>query len=77
MARLFEKVVSFKVEGDLYDKDVSPESIINGYLWNFVDHKDGSFSINGHHRDSRGVITKMTKLPGVQKVKITKKLLNL
>lgn len=65
MYKTFNKIITFHVEGEIEDKNTSPESIINNYDWSFSDSFDGNIQIFGHHKDSRGRITKMTKLPKI------------
>lgn len=70
MPRLFSRILQFKIEGEIYDaKETSPESIIRCYEWSFYDNNDGSFSITGKHKDQRGRISKMIKLPQIYKCK--------
>lgn len=70
MPRLFNRVLTFHVQGEIYDtKATTPESIIRNYNWSFRDNNDGSIHIVGHHKDSRGRISKMIKLPKIHKWK--------
>lgn len=69
MPKIFNRIITFHIEGEIYDTDTSPESIIRNYNWSFEDHMDGNIQIFGHHKDSRGRITKMTKLPKIHKWK--------
>jgi len=63
MPKTFDKVLSFQVQGEICDKgDISPESIINNYTWTQKD-VEGEIHIVGRHKDKRGRITKMTRLP--------------
>lgn len=67
MPRIFNKIIEFRVEGEIYDtKDTTPESIIRNYNWSFSDNEDGTLSIIGHHKDNRGRITKMTRLSKIK-----------
>lgn len=65
MPKVFNRVITFHVEGEIYDNKAKPESIINNYFWSFEDRNDGNIKILGHHKDARGRITKMTKLPRI------------
>lgn len=65
MSKKFTKVLTFKVEGEIDDNITKPESIINNYTWSFNDNLDGNVQLFGHHKDTRGRITKITKLPKV------------
>lgn len=70
MPRYFNRVINFSVRGEIYDiKDTSPESIIKNYNFSFQDNEDGSFTITGRHKDNRGRITKMVKLPRIYRSK--------
>lgn len=71
MPRVFNRVISFHVEGEIYDThDTTPESLLKNYNWSFRNNTNGTITINGRHKDVRGRITKMTPLP---KVKLWKK----
>lgn len=66
MPKIFNKVLEFKVEGEIYDThDTTPESIIKNYNWSFKE-EDNNIIITGHHKDHRGRITKMTKLSKIK-----------
>lgn len=66
MPRIFNKVMEFRVEGEIYDsKDTTPESILKNYNWSFHE-EDGTVTIIGHHKDNRGRITKMTRLSKIK-----------
>jgi hypothetical protein len=69
MSRIFNRVITFHIEGEIFDNSTTPESIIRSYNWTFEDHQDGNIQIFGHHKDNRGRITKMTKLPKIHKWK--------
>lgn len=71
MPRIFTRVITFKVEGEIYDLETTPESIIKNYNFNFMDYGDGKdhFFIEGTHKDMRGRITKITKLPKIHRWK--------
>lgn len=71
MPRLFNRVLTFKVEGEIYDLETSAEDIIRNYTFRFRDYNDGkdrSF-IELDHKDNRGRILKMTRLPRIHKWK--------
>jgi hypothetical protein len=66
MPQIFDKVISFHVQGEIYnDKIATPESIINNYEWEQKD-VDGQIHLVGRHKDSRGRINKMVKLSKVK-----------
>jgi hypothetical protein len=70
MPRLFNRVVTFHVQGEIYDRETTPESIINNYNWICKDnYDDNTLFISAQHKDSRGKITKLTKLPKIHKWK--------
>lgn len=65
MPRIFDRVLTFHVQGEIYDdKTATPDSIINNYMWEQKD-VDGEIHLVGRHKDSRGRINKMVKLPKV------------
>lgn len=71
MPRLFNRIITFHVQGEIYDNSTSPESIIKNYTWSFKDYNDGKdhFFIDANHKDPRGRITKMTRLPKIHKMR--------
>jgi len=71
MPRLFDRVMTFHVQGEIYDDEKTiPESIINNYNWIQKD-VDGEIHLVGRHKDARGRINKMVKLPKVHPWKKT------
>ena len=71
MSRTFTRILSMRVEGEIYDsKQTAPESIIRNYNWSFRYNDDGSITITGnHHKDARGKITRVTVLPKIHRWK--------
>jgi hypothetical protein len=71
MPRLFTRIITFKVEGEIYDLDTKAEDIIKNYTFAFKDYSDGKdhFFIEGTHKDIRGRIIKITRLPNIHKWK--------
>jgi hypothetical protein len=70
MSRIFNRVLTFRVEGEIYDtKETTPESIIKNYEWTFRNNDDGTISVIGRSKDRRGRISKMVKLPKIHKWK--------
>ena len=62
MPKIFDKVLSFHVQGEIYDDSkASAESIISNYNWIQKD-VEGEIHIVGRHKDGRGRINKMVKL---------------
>lgn len=63
MAKLFDRVITFHVQGEIYkDEEATPESIINNYTWLPRD-VNGEIHLVGRHNDNRGRINRMIKLP--------------
>jgi hypothetical protein len=69
MARIFNRILTFHVRGEIYDTYTSPESILNNYEWTFDDNVDGNIQMFAHHKDDRGRITDLIKLPKIHKWK--------
>lgn len=69
MPRLFDRVITFHIQGEIYDRETTPESIIRNYNWSFKNNADGNIHIMAHHKDSRGRITKAIKLPKIHRWK--------
>lgn len=71
MPRLFTRIITLKVEGEIYDTHTKAEDIIKNYDWAFKDYGDGKdhFFIEGNHKDNRGRITKISRLPAIHKWK--------
>jgi hypothetical protein len=66
MPRIFNRIITFHVQGEIYDRETKPEDIIKNYNWTFKDNSDDNhFFISAQHKDTRGRITKMTKLPKI------------
>jgi hypothetical protein len=70
MHKLFSRIISFEIQGEVYDEHISPEDIINSYDWRFKgfhdNHEDKCF-LESSHDDSRGRITNMTKKLEIKK----------
>lgn len=71
MPRLFNRVITFHIKGEIYDQITTPEDIIKNYNWSFKDYGDGKdhFFIEGTHKDTRGRITEVIKLPKIHRWK--------
>lgn len=69
MPRLFTRILTFKVEGEIYDTETKAEDIIKNYSWSFRDDGNGKVYLYGFHKDSRGRILKMTRLPKIHRWK--------
>lgn len=62
MPRIFDRVITFHIQGEIYDDKVATsESIINNYVWEQKD-VNGEIHLVGRHKDTRGRINKMVKL---------------
>lgn len=66
MPRIFNRIVSFQVEGEVYDTETKPEDIIRSYIFSF-DKNDNNLYMES--RDHRGRITNMVRLPKILKTK--------
>jgi hypothetical protein len=69
MPRLFTRILTFKVEGEIYDTQTKAEDIIKNYSWSFRDDNNGKIYLYAFHQDSRGRISQMTKLPKIHRWK--------
>ncbi len=69
MSRLFNRIITFHVRGEIYSSYTTPEDIINNYDWSFDDNEDGNVQVFGHHKDYRGRITDLIKLPKIHPYK--------
>lgn len=71
MPRVFTRILTFKVEGEMYDAETKPEEILKNYNWHFRDYGDGKdrFYMEVDHKDTRGRITRVTKLPKIHRYK--------
>lgn len=66
MPRIFDRVLTFHIQGEIYDDKVAtPESIINNYVWEQKD-VDGEIHLVGRHKDTRGRINRMVKLSKIK-----------
>lgn len=71
MPRLFTRLLTFKVEGEIYDTETKPEDIIRNYEWKCSENPINSneLDIIGKHKDQRGRIVRMTMLSKIRKDK--------
>lgn len=69
MKKQFNRVITFHVVGEIYDDKTTPESIIKRYNWSFKKSVKGDIIITATHKDNRGQINKLTKLPKTHKWK--------
>ncbi len=69
MPKIFNRIISFKVEGEIYDKSTTPEQIIKSYDWSFKHDGSNSIFCSASYDDNRGRITNMTRLNKIQKWK--------
>lgn len=70
MPRIFHRVLSFEIEGEIYDLSTSPESIIKGYSWSVHKNDSDELHLIASHKDNRGRIAKIKKLDKIQKSSI-------
>jgi hypothetical protein len=69
MPRLFNRIISFRVEGEIYDNTTTAEQIIKSYDWSFKHDGGNSIFCSASYDDNRGRITNMTRLNKIQKCK--------
>lgn len=69
MPRIFNRLLTFKVSGEIYDTETKPEDIIKNYDWNMTISSDDSIFISATHHDRRGRITNAVRLPNIQKTR--------
>ncbi len=69
MSKLFDRIITFHVTGEIDDSNVSAEDVINSYDWTCEDSMDGNIQIFAHHNDSKGRITQVVKLPKIHLLK--------
>jgi hypothetical protein len=71
MPRLFDRILTFHVQGEIYDDHTQAEDIIRNYNFNFKDYNDGidQAYVVMDHKDHRGRITKMKRLPAIRQWK--------
>jgi hypothetical protein len=64
MSKTFHRIISFEVEGEIYDHSTSPEDILKSYDWHFKgfhdNHEDKCF-LESSHDNSHGRITKVVR----------------
>lgn len=72
MPRVFKRIISFEIEGEIYDTETRPEDIIRNYSWHLKNYNDGyddkSFIVF-EHKDNRGRITNLKNNPKISKCK--------
>ena len=70
MSKTFNRIISFEIQGEIYDYSTTPEEIIKSYDWHFKgfhdNHEDKCF-LESSHDDHRGRITKMTRKNKISK----------
>jgi hypothetical protein len=71
MPRLFNRLITFRVEGEIYDSDTTAEEILKNYNWKFKEYNDGKdiCFLELEHNDHRGKITKLIKVGKTHKLK--------
>lgn len=71
MPRIFHRILSFEIEGEIYDQETKAEDIIKNYDFSFKDYNDGrdkSF-VTLEHKDHRGKITRISNRPTIKRAK--------
>lgn len=69
MPKVFNRILSFQVSGEIYDTHTKAEDIIKNYDWHSSIFSDESVSITADHHDKRGRITHIVKLPKIQRTR--------
>lgn len=73
MPRVFHRIISFEVEGEIYDNSTTPEDIIKNYNWHFKgfqdNHGEDKCFLESSHRDHRGRLVKFSNRPKITKAK--------
>lgn len=71
MPKIFNRTLSFEIEGEIYDDHTKPEEIIKSYDFHFKDYSDkGEKSfLSLEHKDHRGKITRISNRPKIAKAK--------
>jgi hypothetical protein len=71
MPRAFKRLLTFEIEGEIYDANTKAEEVIKNYDFHFKDYDDGgshSF-LTLEHKDHIGKITRISNRPKIQKSK--------
>lgn len=66
MPRQFHRVLSFEIEGEIYDNSTKPEDIIRNYEWKVKDVNSGIVLV-GHSKNHNGRIVNLTRIPKIFK----------
>jgi len=72
MSKTFSRIISFTVEGEIYNDEITPEQIIRSYDWKFKgfhDHHEDKCFLESSHDDHRGRIINLTRLKEITKWK--------
>jgi hypothetical protein len=73
MPRVFHRILSFEIGGEIYDQTTKPEDIIKNYEWRFKGfndaHGDDKCFLEASHRDHRGRIISFNNRPRISKAK--------
>lgn len=73
MPRVFHRVLSFDVEGEIYDSHTKAEDIIKNYEFCFKDYGDtrgvDKCFVVLDHKDHRGKISQISSRPRISKAK--------
>lgn len=70
MPRTFHRIISFEIEGEIYDTFTKPEDVIKSYEWHFKgyhDNREDKCFLEAHHNDNRGRITSVTLRPKIKR----------
>lgn len=71
MPRVFKRLLTFEIEGEIYDTTTKAEDIIKNYDFHFKDYNDGGSQtfLMLEHKDHRGKITRVSNRPKIQRSK--------
>lgn len=67
MPRLFHRIISFEVEGEIYNNSSKPENIIRNYEWKIHQTPNDELVITAYSKEKNGRIVKLTKIPKIFK----------
>lgn len=69
MSKLFTRLMTIEVKGEIYDLETKPEEILKNYLWSYRDNADDNIHLIAKHRDKRGRINSVRVLSEIKKPK--------
>lgn len=71
MSKLFTRLMTIEVKGEIYDLETKPEDIIKNYTWSYRDNADDYIHLiaKHYHYDRRGRINSIKVFPEIKKPK--------